>query len=121
MDKVFIGSLIRKLRKVRGMTQMELAQKMGITYQQVQKYEKGVSELTFKRFGQIAEVFGVSSLDFFEKCISKKGGKGAPLPDFVFVSEQEKEVLKAFRKLNVEAKKVVLDLFYAILKRKGGS
>ena len=120
MDKSCIGSLIRELRKSMGMTQMGLAKKMGITYQQVQKYEKGISELTLRRFGQIAEAFGVSPLDFFKKCIGEKRSKRVPMSDFVFVFEQEKEVLEAFRKLNPEAKKVVLDLFYAILKRKGG-
>ena len=41
-----MGELIRQLRKSAGMSQMKLADRIGVSYQQVQKYEKGVNRLS---------------------------------------------------------------------------
>jgi transcriptional regulator with XRE-family HTH domain len=54
-----IGALIKYIRKSSGMTQTKLSQKIGISYQQVQKYEKGTSELTLSRLKQLADALGV--------------------------------------------------------------
>lgn len=54
-----IGALIKYIRKSSGMTQTGLSQKIGISYQQVQKYEKGTSELTLTRLKQLADALGV--------------------------------------------------------------
>lgn len=59
-----IGSKIRELRKLAGMSQMRLADKIGVSYQQVQKYEKGASKLSVPRLMQIADVFGVPPESF---------------------------------------------------------
>ena len=44
-----IGALVKQVRKSSGLSQMQLAEKVGISYQQVQKYEKGVNKLTLSR------------------------------------------------------------------------
>lgn len=46
------------------MSQMRLAEKIGVSYQQVQKYEKGMSELTLSRLYQISEALGVDPAKF---------------------------------------------------------
>lgn len=61
-----IGSLIRQMRKASGMSQMRLADQIGVSYQQVQKYEKGASKLSVPRLMQIAEVFGVPVTAFLQ-------------------------------------------------------
>ncbi len=45
-----VGSLLRGERVSRGMTQMQVAEKMGITYQQLHKIEKGINRLAIPRF-----------------------------------------------------------------------
>jgi len=52
--EVRTGSLIRKLRKASGMSQRALADKIGVSYQQVQKYEYGTCGITVGRLRQIA-------------------------------------------------------------------
>jgi transcriptional regulator with XRE-family HTH domain len=52
-----IAQKIRELRKARKLTQSEIARKMHITYQQLQKYETGANELTIIRLVQIADIF----------------------------------------------------------------
>jgi len=54
-----VGRRIRAQRLVRGMSQTDLADRIGITFQQVQKYEKGVNRVGAGRLTRIAEVLGV--------------------------------------------------------------
>jgi transcriptional regulator with XRE-family HTH domain len=54
-----VGRRIRAQRLVRGMSQTDLASRIGITFQQVQKYEKGVNRVGAGRLTRIAEVLGV--------------------------------------------------------------
>ncbi len=59
-----IGDAIRKTRKALRMSQMRLAEKVGVSYQQIQKYEKGQSEITISRLYQIANALGIDPLSF---------------------------------------------------------
>ncbi len=49
------------------MSQIELAEKLGLSFQQVQKYEKGVTRISVFRLQQISEALGVPISIFFEK------------------------------------------------------
>ena len=62
-----IGELIRQMRKSSGLSQMQLAEKVGISYQQVQKYEKGVNKLTLSRLKQISGALGVPASLFLDE------------------------------------------------------
>ncbi|GBE13831.1 anaerobic benzoate catabolism transcriptional regulator [bacterium BMS3Abin13] len=62
-----IGLKIKTIRKGSGMSQIELAEKLGLSFQQVQKYEKGVTRISVLRLQQISEVLGVPMAVFFEK------------------------------------------------------
>ncbi|MBS0258342.1 MAG: helix-turn-helix transcriptional regulator [Proteobacteria bacterium] len=63
---VHVGALIRARRKVLGMSQMTLADAIGLTFQQVQKYEKGSNRVGASRLQQISDALGVSPAYFFE-------------------------------------------------------
>ena len=64
-----VGAGIRSLRKARRLTQAKLAQKLGLTTQQVQKYESGASRVSASRLYDIAQVFGVRVGHFFHSLI----------------------------------------------------
>lgn len=53
-----IGGMIRTLRKKHKMSQQALAQKIGVSFQQVQKYELGISRLSLEKYIQIQTAFG---------------------------------------------------------------
>lgn len=55
-----IGSLIREARKSRGLSQMKLAEAIGVTFQQVQKYEKGSNRVALSTFLLICERLNLS-------------------------------------------------------------
>lgn len=59
-----IGQRIRERRRAIGLTQQELAEAIGITFQQVQKYERGMNRVSFSRLAEIAHTLrcGLSDL-----------------------------------------------------------
>jgi transcriptional regulator with XRE-family HTH domain len=60
-----VGHRIRIERLARGLSQTTLANQLGVTFQQVQKYEKGVNRVGAGRLTKIAEVLGVAVGTFF--------------------------------------------------------
>jgi transcriptional regulator with XRE-family HTH domain len=62
-----IGRRIRARRLGIGMSQSDLGKKLGLTFQQVQKYEKGVNRVGSGRLQEIARILGVSTSSFFEE------------------------------------------------------
>lgn len=67
-----VGSRVRMRRMLVGMSQEKLGTALGLTFQQVQKYEKGANRIGASRLQQISGVLGVPIEFFFE---------GAPQPD----------------------------------------
>ena len=106
-----IGSLIREMRKAAGMSQMRLADKIGVSYQQVQKYEKGASKLSVPRLIQIADVFGVPVTAFLEE--TKIGKVAEAQAAYSNLSEEEAKVLMLFRRLR---RKKLKETFTEMLK-----
>ena len=102
-----IGQKIRELRKRKGISQMDLAEKIGLSFQQIQKYEKGVNRISVSRLYQIARALDVDICIFFEEEKNKsthimeteQGYISAPSLD-----PEEKELISLFR--NVDNKMV---------------
>ncbi|MBY5582915.1 helix-turn-helix domain-containing protein [Rhizobium leguminosarum] len=68
---VYVGNRVRVRRKTLGMTQNGLAELLGITFQQIQKYEKGMNRIGASRLQRISEILRVPVGFFFEN-----GGSG---------------------------------------------
>ena len=62
-----IGTKIKRLRKGWGLSQIELAERISISFQQIQKYEKGTTRIPVFRLQQISEALGVNIAVFFEE------------------------------------------------------
>jgi transcriptional regulator with XRE-family HTH domain len=63
---VEVGARIRLKRKLNGISQQSLAGKLGVTFQQVQKYEKGTNRVGASRLSQIATALDVPMSYFFD-------------------------------------------------------
>ena len=61
-----VGKRMRHRRWMVGMTQQQLADKVGIKFQQIQKYETGMNRVSASRLWDIAEALGVQIAFFFE-------------------------------------------------------
>lgn len=63
---IHVGSRIRLRRNMIGMSQEKLGEKLGITFQQIQKYEKGTNRVGASRLQAISSILDVSVSFFFE-------------------------------------------------------
>jgi transcriptional regulator with XRE-family HTH domain len=109
-----IGTEIKRIRKDLGMSQMKLAEKVGVSFQQIQKYEKGVNKISMEMIQHIARALGISVNTFFEKekapVISeppmKYYSKKKNLIDEISLPLNQEEItlLQLFRK--IESKKI---------------
>ena len=71
----FIGQRIRAARLAKGLSQEALAGKLGLTFPQLQKYEKGVNRITAGRLYQVAQALGCPLLSLYGRDEDFGGGK----------------------------------------------
>src|SRR3984893_14801430 len=86
-----VGSRVRMRRMMLGMSQEKLGDALGLTFQQVQKYEKGTNRIGASRLQQISQILQVPVAFFFEGAPHLAGGPtpGAtePAPSPAYVSD----------------------------------
>lgn len=77
---VHVGNRIRMRRQIVGMSQEKLGELLGITFQQIQKYEKGSNRISASRIYYAAKTLGVPVQFFFEDLpgLDNHGGFGEP-------------------------------------------
>ncbi len=73
-----VGARIRERRIMLGLTQQQLADLIGVTYQQAHKYERGINRISAGRLYQIAQALGVDISYFFEDIDPEKRNKPKP-------------------------------------------
>src|SRR5271165_61481 len=82
-----VGSRVRMRRMMLGMSQEKLGDALGLTFQQVQKYEKGTNRIGASRLQQISQILQVPVAFFFEGAPtlhpSPDGTTPAPSPTYV--------------------------------------
>ena len=96
-----VGARIRMLRMVRGVSQTDLGNAVGVTFQQVQKYESGTNRVGVSRLHQIADALEVTPEFFFEE--ETKGAISSPkelavIDDFI-LSRDGIALSRAFTKI----------------------
>jgi transcriptional regulator with XRE-family HTH domain len=75
-----VGSRVRMQRMAIGMSQEKLGEACGITFQQIQKYEKGMNRMGASRLHQIARILQVP-VEFFYEGVPSGRDSGKPLAD----------------------------------------
>lgn len=118
---VYVGSRIRMRRNMLAMSQESLATSIRLTFQQVQKYEKGVNRVGASRLQQIATALQVPPSFFFEGVSGtpdEKGAASAPSPNYVseFLSTADGLALvKAFARIgNAKLRRTIVELVQQI-------
>ena len=84
-----VGARLRERRIMLGLTQQELAELIGVTYQQAHKYEKGINRIAAGRLSSIAQALGVPVGYFFDGLTTTPGA--------VKVSPQQRLMLELTR------------------------
>ena len=117
-----VGSRVRMRRMMLSMSQEKLGDALGLTFQQVQKYEKGTNRIGASRLQQLARVLEVPPAFFFEGAPSADPGKpllaepaaSAYVVDFLSTSEGL-QLNRAFAQIrDPKVRKRVLDLVAAL-------
>ena len=68
---VYVGSRVRMRRMLVGMSQDKLGESLGLTFQQVQKYEKGANRIGASRLYQIGKILNVPVAYFYEGVVDE--------------------------------------------------
>lgn len=120
---VVVGDKVRHLRRAAGLTQQMLANELGVTFQQVQKYETGANRISASRMQEIANFLAVPVAEFFElgKVVSTAEGDVEmedPVIDFVLTTEG-KNLNRAYWKLEPDVRLKIRHLCQALAEADG--
>ena len=111
-----IGAYLRSLRKDSGLSQIELAKTLGVSYQQLQKYETGQNRLSASRLHQVAQIFEISVAKMFgEEAQSKQDCEIDRLLQFARTVEG-KTLNKSFMKIESKKARVgIIEMIKSLL------
>lgn len=123
MDKkkveFFYRKNIRYLRKLKGLTQKELGDKMGVDYSTISKWEKGDNDIDIEIATEMSIIFDVKAYHFLYVDIENYNGdyKGfEPLIDeYNITAIDEKQLIDAYRSLTSESRKEATDYIKFLL------
>jgi len=96
---IHVGSRVRTRRSVLGLSQENIAEALGLTFQQVQKYERGSNRISASRLFQLAQLLDVSVNFFFEGFNEKTphrayGFSDTKQEDFSWLEDDEGDLLE---------------------------
>jgi len=114
MDRI-VGRNIRVHRLAKRLSQTELGEKLGVTFQQIQKYEKGTNRVGSGRLFQISTIFNVPVTSFFDNGGSP-ASKASPSPLDLLVDPYSLRLVKAFSELrNTETRLAMVTLLESMV------
>ena len=104
-----LGSKLRMRRLALGLTQTKVAQAINVTFQQIQKYEKGTNGISSLRLMQLASFLKVSVMYFFEDYLSSPQ-QGMESNDTVVEDLNYSFLAKLFSGLSSQQKEKILQI-----------
>jgi transcriptional regulator with XRE-family HTH domain len=105
-----IGRRIREARHAGALSQTDLAERVGVTFQQVQKYEKGANRVSVGRLHRIAEALGVSALSLLEGSDGKTRRKPSTDTHKFLTVAGALRLVRAYEKLSRETREALVSL-----------
>ena len=116
--KLFLGARLRRLRRDLGLTQTALAKAVGVSLQQVQKYEKGTNRVSASKLFEMAEFMKVGIPFFFDGYSSATVGVAEEAPAFDHEHRPTKtsvEITRLAPRLPARKQKLILDMIRDML------
>jgi transcriptional regulator with XRE-family HTH domain len=115
-DKV-IGERIRTQRLIKGITQADLGNVLGVSFQQIQKYEQGKNRVSSTRIGQLAKALGVHVMQLLGDTGPTFIPKSTPFSQFVS-SREGIELIEALMKIeNAKIRRSIVSLAESLTAR----
>ena len=106
---VHIGQRLRLRRKLAGLSQEQLAERVGVTFQQMQKYEKGTNRISASRLFAAARLLSVPVSYFFQGLAASEAELGHVIP----MTRDEHDLLLAFRSAREDVRAPLIALVQA--------
>jgi transcriptional regulator with XRE-family HTH domain len=106
-----IGKKIKQFRLIQGFTQNELAEKIGVSYQQIQKYENGTNHILVCRLYDLAKALSIDIINFFADMPVKIED-----PHIDSSDEGDKEMFMIAREYRKIKSKKSRDAIYSLMK-----
>ncbi|RKT30773.1 Xre family transcriptional regulator [Roseovarius halotolerans] len=109
---VHVGKRIRHRRWLVGMTQQQLAESVGIKFQQIQKYETGANRVSASRLWDIADALGVEISFFFEGLESENGQRqvGDKVPADLLGDKEALDLVRSYYAIPENQRRRLFDL-----------
>ena len=119
---IYVGGRVKARRQTLGVSQEKLGNALGVTFQQIQKYEKGINRISASRLQQIGAVLGVSAAYFFEglqDLTSALAGfaeeKQTPFNHDATSTDESLQLMRSFLRINDPAvRKRIIELVKSI-------
>lgn len=98
---IHVGQRVRDKRNERGLSQTEVANALGVTFQQVQKYERGTNRVGASRLYDLAQILGVQVEYFFEGLENQPSAPEDDAENIVHLMKPDTiELVEAYYKVN---------------------
>jgi transcriptional regulator with XRE-family HTH domain len=110
---IHVGARIRAQRIVCGLTQSDLAKRVGISFQSVQKYEQGENRVSASRLYEFAEALGVAPQHFFDGLDDGKAN-GAMTDADIGDSELQRHLLAVMAIEDERLRRLVIQLLHVL-------
>jgi transcriptional regulator with XRE-family HTH domain len=116
-----IGGQVLRLRRERGLSQLELAERIGVSYQQIQKYEKGNTRITVRLLYALADALSVSVSQLLDvagssEAAERSGRYRHEAPSAIVLSSDELQFVKLLRKIRrPKVRRVLWDYMKTII------
>ena len=108
---VHVGKRIRHRRWMNGTTQQQLADQVGIKFQQIQKYETGMNRVSASRLWDIAAALNVPVAFFFEGLNAQSEDRGASdMPADLLSDREALELLRSYYAIPENQRRRLFDL-----------
>ena len=105
---VHVGTRIRHLRWLIGMTQQQLADQVGIKFQQIQKYETGANRVSASRLWDIARALDVPISFFFEGLADGRADAG--VDDDILANKEALQLIRAYYAMPEAQRRQIFEL-----------
>ena len=117
---IYVGSRVRMRRKMLGLSQEKLGEKLGITFQQIQKYEKGTNRVGASRLQAMSTALDVPVSFFFPDTAPGADGAGMQEEGAAFMMDfmsnpEGLELSRAFMRIrSTKVRRKVMELIRAL-------
>jgi transcriptional regulator with XRE-family HTH domain len=120
-----VGSRVRLRRTLLGLSQQKLGQDLGLTFQQIQKYERGANRIGASRLYELSEILGVPLAFFFEDMPTNLASTADGLADMEkefehqYMSKRETlELVRAYYKItDLDIRKRIFEVIKSVAQK----